>query len=127
MLLVFHVQMAERVAIIGAGNVGAALGEALLKTGFEVKYGTRDPGSEKIKALLKASSCTSVSNVNMSSPFDDRAYARLRCKLPEHLRASSESAAGAVIASVAACLYGDCRGQQQSELKRTPKLRSQQR
>lgn len=43
-----------KVAVVGAGQVGANLGGQLLKAGgFEVKYGTRDPSSEKISKLLK--------------------------------------------------------------------------
>lgn len=45
--------MAERVAVIGAGPVGATLGGALLKSGFEVKYGSRNPGADKFVQLLK--------------------------------------------------------------------------
>ena len=56
----FDAQMAEQVAIVGGGNVGAALGDALLKAGFDVKYGTRDPASDKIKALLKACQCATL-------------------------------------------------------------------
>lgn len=45
--------MAERVAVIGAGNVGSTIGGALLRSGFEVKYGSRNPGAGKIIQLLK--------------------------------------------------------------------------
>lgn len=41
-----------KVGIIGAGNVGSALGEALLRQGHQVMFGSREPGSEKMGALL---------------------------------------------------------------------------
>ena len=40
-----------RIAIIGAGNVGTALGKQFVKTGHEVVYGVKDPASPKYKAL----------------------------------------------------------------------------
>lgn len=43
----------SRIAVIGAGNVGSTIGGALLKSGFEVKYGSRNPGADRIKQLLK--------------------------------------------------------------------------
>lgn len=36
-----------KVAVIGKGNVGRALGPALAKAGHEVAYGVRDPGDAK--------------------------------------------------------------------------------
>lgn len=40
-----------RIAIIGAGNVGTALGKQFVKTGHEVVYGVKDPAGPKYKAL----------------------------------------------------------------------------
>ncbi|KAL4440569.1 hypothetical protein ABPG75_003570 [Micractinium tetrahymenae] len=45
--------MGTRVGIIGAGSVGSTLGRRLLASNrFAVKYGTRDPSSERVAALL---------------------------------------------------------------------------
>lgn len=45
--------MATRVGVIGAGSVGSTLGRRLLASNrFTVKYGTRDPSSDKVAALL---------------------------------------------------------------------------
>jgi predicted dinucleotide-binding enzyme len=44
--------MSKRIAIIGVGNVGGALGARLSESGFEVRYGVkagRDPGEKRDK------------------------------------------------------------------------------
>ena len=41
------------IAIIGAGNVGGARGEAWAKKGHDVYFGVRDPKAEKAQALVK--------------------------------------------------------------------------
>ena len=41
-----------KIAIIGAGNVGGALGGAWVKSGHDVMFGVRDPSSPKVAALL---------------------------------------------------------------------------
>ena len=43
-----------RIAIIGAGNVGGALGTAFSAAGHEVVFGVRDPSSEKTTAAVSA-------------------------------------------------------------------------
>lgn len=40
-----------KIAIIGAGNVGATLGRAWLKRGHEIAFGVRDPNSPKARQL----------------------------------------------------------------------------
>lgn len=42
-----------KIAIIGPGNVGTALGEAFKKRGHEVIYGERDPGKHPGSASIK--------------------------------------------------------------------------
>lgn len=44
-----------KIAIIGAGNVGATLGRAWLKRGHEVAFGVRDPNSPKARDLTSES------------------------------------------------------------------------
>lgn len=41
-----------RIALIGTGNVGQALGVRWAQLGHEVIFATRDPGSEKVQAIL---------------------------------------------------------------------------
>ncbi len=43
-----------RIAIIGAGNVGGALGQALAAVGHDVVFGVRDPESTKTQVALAA-------------------------------------------------------------------------
>jgi hypothetical protein len=42
------------IGILGTGEVGRALGTGFVGAGHEVKFGTREPGSEKAKALVSA-------------------------------------------------------------------------
>jgi len=44
-----------RIAILGAGNVGGALGKHLSTLGHEITYGSREPNSDKIQELVKHS------------------------------------------------------------------------
>ena len=41
-----------KIAVIGTGNVGAALGKRWAELGHQVTLGTRDPNSDKVRALL---------------------------------------------------------------------------
>jgi len=43
-----------KIAIIGAGNVGGALGRSWARAGHEVAFGVRDPAAAKTAALLAA-------------------------------------------------------------------------
>lgn len=43
------------ITIIGSGNVGSALGQRWAALGHQVVYGSRDPQSEKLQAVIKAS------------------------------------------------------------------------
>ena len=42
-----------RIAVIGTGHVGGALGLGWAKAGHEVVFGSRDPGGHDVKQLLK--------------------------------------------------------------------------
>jgi NADPH-dependent F420 reductase len=44
---------AETIALIGTGNVGAALGQRFAEQGHSVVYGSRDPSSAEVMALLR--------------------------------------------------------------------------
>jgi NADPH-dependent F420 reductase len=41
-----------KIAVIGAGNVGGTLGRRWSEAGHEVIFGVRDPGADKVAALL---------------------------------------------------------------------------
>jgi hypothetical protein len=43
-----------RIAMLGTGDVGRALGSGLVARGHEVRIGTRDPKGEKVRAWVKA-------------------------------------------------------------------------
>jgi 8-hydroxy-5-deazaflavin:NADPH oxidoreductase len=43
-----------KIGILGGGTVGSALGKGLAKAGHQIIYSSREPGSDKIKALLAA-------------------------------------------------------------------------
>jgi NADPH-dependent F420 reductase len=43
---------AETVALIGTGNVGAALGRRFAEQGHDVVYGSRDPGDADVRSLV---------------------------------------------------------------------------
>jgi NADPH-dependent F420 reductase len=45
---------AETIAMIGTGNVGAALGRRFAANGHEVIYGSRDPSAADVRALVAA-------------------------------------------------------------------------
>jgi 8-hydroxy-5-deazaflavin:NADPH oxidoreductase len=49
--------MVMRIAIIGAGNVGSALGRAWLKSGEEVVFGVPNPDDPKYGSLAKERLC----------------------------------------------------------------------
>src|SRR4051812_50106118 len=53
---------AMRIAIIGAGNVGGALGRAFSDVGHDVVFGVRDPDSDKTRAALSTAPGTSASS-----------------------------------------------------------------
>src|SRR6185503_17722280 len=43
-----------KIAIIGTGNVGRALGASWAKKGHQVIFGSRDPHSDKVREVLAA-------------------------------------------------------------------------
>jgi hypothetical protein len=49
-----------KVAIIGAGNVGRALGTGWAAKGHEVRFGARDVASEKVRAAVQATAGASA-------------------------------------------------------------------
>jgi pyrroline-5-carboxylate reductase len=57
--------MSLKIAIIGTGEVAADLAGAILRRGkAAVKFGTRDPSSEKVQALLSRISGATAASVS---------------------------------------------------------------
>jgi NADPH-dependent F420 reductase len=50
--LVSQAAAAETVAMIGTGNVGAALGRRFAENGHKIVYGSRDPSAADVRALV---------------------------------------------------------------------------
>jgi predicted dinucleotide-binding enzyme len=65
-----------KIAILGAGNVGGALGAAFSRVGHDVTYGVRDPGSEKTRSALgSADGATATSFVEAIDGADAIVFA----------------------------------------------------
>ena len=60
-----------RIGIIGAGNVGGALGTAWAKAGHEVKWGVRDPSAGKVQALVGAADGSSAGSIAEAAAHGD--------------------------------------------------------
>ena len=52
-LLFSGTAVADRIAVIGTGNVGAALGPEFAALGHDIVYGSRDPSRDEVKALVE--------------------------------------------------------------------------
>jgi predicted dinucleotide-binding enzyme len=61
-----------KVGILGSGQVGQALGTAFAALGHEVKIGTREPGSDKLKGWLgRAGAAASTGTFAETAKFGD--------------------------------------------------------
>jgi 8-hydroxy-5-deazaflavin:NADPH oxidoreductase len=56
------------IAIIGAGNVGAALGGRLIQKGHRIRYGVPNPADEKYAALKSSASSTVTTPAEAAKP-----------------------------------------------------------
>jgi predicted dinucleotide-binding enzyme len=52
---IVHAQEQETVAVIGTGDMGDSLGPRFARLGYRVVYGSRNPTSDKVKALVAKS------------------------------------------------------------------------
>ena len=65
-----------RIAIIGAGNVGGALGKGWARTGHRIAYGVPDPSDPKYRATAEAAGGAGLLRVAQAvqgtdaTPFD---------------------------------------------------------
>jgi predicted dinucleotide-binding enzyme len=61
-----------KVAIMGAGFVGASLGTALVNAGHEIMFSSRDPASDKMQALIsETGSSAHVGTVQETLAYSD--------------------------------------------------------
>ena len=72
-----------KIAIIGAGNVGKALGAALTPKGYSVVYGTRDPADEERSAKTVDEALQRADAVILATPWI--ATESLVCEFAEEL------------------------------------------
>jgi predicted dinucleotide-binding enzyme len=71
-LLVGPAVLADMIAIIGAGDVGGALGPAFAKRGHTIVYGSRDPDRDKVTKLVERTGRdTSVTNTAAAAAKGD--------------------------------------------------------
>lgn len=54
----WYAETTMKIGIIGSGNVGGALGTRWAKNGHSVTFGSRDPKSEKMQALVSGAGST---------------------------------------------------------------------
>jgi hypothetical protein len=62
-----------KIAVIGAGNVGKALGKAWARRGHEVSYGVRQPGDAKyqgLKTAAVAAAAQAAEAILLATPWD---------------------------------------------------------
>lgn len=59
-----------KIAIIGAGNVGSALGQGFLRAGHSVTYGVRDPAQFKGKEAAEAAGIPALPIADAVAPAD---------------------------------------------------------
>jgi predicted dinucleotide-binding enzyme len=99
-----------KITIIGAGNVGTALGAGWAKSGHEITYGVRNPQSDKVRQLkaaqpqarfaANADACRDAEVVVLSTPWD----------ATEAAVRESGSLAGKIIIDATNPLKGDVTG-----------------
>jgi len=58
-----------KIAIVGSGNVGAALGHGFVKAGHEIVFGVRDPNSPKTKKALDLVKNASIQTIKNACAF----------------------------------------------------------
>jgi predicted dinucleotide-binding enzyme len=76
-----------KIAVLGAGNVGKALGEALAARGHDVVYGVRDPKQSEAKpannvvdAIQDSEAVILATPYDATGPLSLRTQSRLRAR-----------------------------------------------
>jgi predicted dinucleotide-binding enzyme len=62
--------LAERIAIIGTGDVGSALGIEFAALGHDIVYGSRDPSRNEVKTLVERTGGTAAATTQAKSVVD---------------------------------------------------------
>jgi predicted dinucleotide-binding enzyme len=62
--------LAERIAIIGTGDVGSALGIEFAALGHDIVYGSRDPSRNEVKTLVERTGGTASATTQAKSVVD---------------------------------------------------------
>ncbi len=62
--------LAERIAIIGTGDVGSALGIEFAALGHDIVYGSRDPSRNEVKTLVERTGGTASATTQAKSVID---------------------------------------------------------
>lgn len=96
-----------RIAIIGAGRVGGALGAAFSRAGHQVVYGVRDPGSEKTLAAVDASAGARAATPALAVDGADAIVFALRWPAVPETVAQLPSLAGRVVIDASNQFDGD--------------------
>jgi len=81
-----------KIGIVGSGDVGRALGKGFADLGHEVKIGSREPGSEKLREWLKKTGGkTSAGSFSEAAEFGDVVVVAVRgMSAEEAVRAAGE-------------------------------------
>ena len=70
-LIVFSsTAVADRIAVIGTGNVGAALGPEFAALGHDIVYGSRDPSRDEVQALVERTGGNATATTPAESVID---------------------------------------------------------
>ncbi|HET9614996.1 MAG TPA: NAD(P)-binding domain-containing protein [Candidatus Limnocylindrales bacterium] len=86
-----------RIAILGAGNVGGALGTAFRAVGHDVVFGVRDPASSKTRAALDAAPGSTATDPTAAVDGTDAIVFSLRWDAAEAMIADLRSLDGRVV------------------------------
>jgi predicted dinucleotide-binding enzyme len=97
-LLLGTLALADTIAIIGTGEVAAALGPEFAEQGHTIVYGSRDPGREDVRALVASTSDTaSVTTPRDASEHADIVVLAVPGLLVEDITLSLGDLAGKII------------------------------
>jgi 8-hydroxy-5-deazaflavin:NADPH oxidoreductase len=86
-----------RIAIMGAGNVGGALGTAFASVGHEIVFGVRDPDSQKTREAVSAAQGSSATDPGSAANGADVIVFALRWDAVEAIVADLPPLTGRIV------------------------------
>lgn len=87
-----------KIAVIGTGRVGSALGERLALAGHEVMYGSRDPYSDRVHQLVKSiGGSTRASTVDVAGQWGEVVVLAVPWSVVEDILAQAGDLSGKVL------------------------------